>query len=528
LIIDPEICDSALTPEVEAEITSPTFLTPITSTDSPSSQPERLTIIPFTFTIQSSLPYQPPYLAPPSSRANTLARHPAILISTSGTTGLPKPAITSWVKILIGGGYAGRWMGLRPATHSKPDRFYSCMPLYHSSAAVLGFSTCLMNGTTFILGRKFSVSGFWREVRESQATVLQYVGETCRYLLAAPVEPDPEDPSRNLDQKHKVRIAFGNGLRPDVWERFQTRFGVETIAEFYAATEGTSGSWNLSRNEFSRGAVGRNGVIAGLVAERQLCVVQVDYENEVPVRDPARGGLCIRVPRGEAGELLYKVDAADIGSKYQGYFNDAAASEKKILRDVLDHGDAWFRTGDVLRWDGEGRWWFVDRLGDTFRWRSENVSTAEVAQVLGIHPNVVEANVYGVQIPGHEGQAGCAAILLNTSSGCGGGSSSRTTKKEEPDPESDPEPDPDLMQELAAFLSENLPKYSVPVFLRVVRQMQRTGNMKQQKHVLRGEGVDLDKVEGLYGDQIWWLQGERYVRFRSGDWEALRGGRVRL
>lgn len=517
LIIDPGIAEAALTGEVEEELTSSTFLLPRPDNSSAGgSGSERLTITRFTASIQSSMPYQPPYLAPASSRANTLPRHPAVLISTSGTTGLPKSAITSWSKIHIGGRYAASWLGLRPATHANPDRFYCCMPLYHTSAAVLGFASCLMNGTTFILGRRFSVSGFWPEVRQSQATLIQYVGETCRYLLAAPVEPDPADPSgqANLDRKHQVRIAFGNGLRPDVWERFQARFGVETIAEFYAATEGTSGSWNFCRNAFARGAVGRNGAIAAWLLNRQLCIVRVDSETELPIRaaDRAGAGLCVAVPRGEPGELLYKLDAADVGAKFQGYFNDAAATEKKILRDVRAEGDAWFRTGDLLRWDPDGRWYFVDRLGDTFRWHGENVSTAEVAQVLGEHPAVVEANVYGVEVPGHEGRAGCAAVLL-----AGAGVDAQPGLAL-------------LMEDLAGFLAGGLATYSVPRFLRVVRHMERTGTLKQQKHVLRGEGLDLRKVEGGCGEQIWWLRdgGRRYERFTSADWDALVAGRVRL
>lgn len=538
LIVDPEV-RSVLTPEVEAEITSPTFLSTTTkSSNSGSSNSipasiSPLRIVHFTSTIQSSLPYQPAYRAPDSARSKTRPRDPAILIFTSGTTGLPKPAISSWNKLHIGGAYAASWMGLRPATSKVPDRFYSCMPLYHSSGSLLGLTNCLMNGTTFVLGHRFSSSKFWKEVRESEATVLQYVGETCRYLLSAPPEPDPDNPTENLDKKHKIRIALGNGLRPDVWDRFKTRFGIATIAEFYAATEGTSGAWNYSSNSFAAGAVGRNGMIGGLALRKQVCIVKLDYESEMPYRDPETG-LCVPLPRGEAGELLYALNPRDIEDRFQGYFGNEAASRKKVLRDVVKKGDAWFRTGDVLRWDAEGRWWFVDRIGDTYRWKSENVSTAEVADVIGRFPGaaagvtggggaVEEVNVYGVQIPGVqvEGRAGCAAIVLNTNN-----NNQQKTELSETDKES-------LMADLANYLANSLPKYSVPLFVRLVKHMARTGNMKQQKHVLRNEGVDLRIVEDRYGEEIWWLRdqkhdGRRYVRFRQADWDALRAGRVKL
>ncbi|ERF76582.1 hypothetical protein EPUS_05855 [Endocarpon pusillum Z07020] len=550
LIVDPEI-RSVLTPEVEAEITSPTFLSrsstsnSTSNSDSVPASTSPLKIVHFTSTIQSSLPYQPAYRAPDSARSHIRPRDPAILIYTSGTTGLPKPAISSWNKFNVGGAFTASWMGLRPATSQKPDRFYSCMPLYHSSAAMMGLSNCLINGTTFVLGHRFSSSKFWKEVRECEATVLQYVGEMCRYLLAAPPEADPDNPSENLDKKHKIRIAFGNGLRPDVWERFRTRFGIATIAEFYGATEGTSGAWNLSANSFAAGAVGRNGMIAGLILRKHICIVKLDYESEMPCRDPETG-LCVPLPRGEAGELLCALDPRDIEAQFQGYFGNEAASRKKVLRDVLKGGDAWFRTGDVMRWDAEGRWWFVDRIGDTYRWKSENISTAEVADVIGRFPGaaaggtgagggeegvVEEVNVYGVQIPGVEveGRAGCAAIVFNTYNN---NSNNQKTELSERDKES-------LMADLATYLSNSLPKYSVPLFIRLVKHMARTGNMKQQKHVLRNEGVDLQIVEDRHGEEIWWLrdhkydggrgeEGRRYVRFRQGDWDALRAGRARL
>lgn len=331
--------------------------------------------------------------------------------------------------------------------------------------------------------------------------MIQYVGETCRYLLAAPPQVDAST-GENLDKKHNVRVAFGNGLRPDIWNRFKERFGIETIGEFYSATESPQASWNISSNDFSKGAIGRNGSLSSFILKFRVAIVAVNWETEQPSRS-SKTGLCVRVPPGSPGELLFKVDPADIEKKFQGYFNDTKATEVKILRDVIAKGDAWFRTGDVVRWDHEGRWFFCDRIGDTFRWKSENVSTTEVSEALGHHPAILEANVYGVELPHHDGRAGCAAILLEADANKA------------------------LLDELAAHASKTLPKYAIPVFLRLVREIQATGNNKQQKHLLRAQGVEPQKVH-VDGDKIFWLKGTSYVEFEQSDWEALEAGRTQL
>ncbi|PQE22959.1 AMP-binding enzyme protein [Rutstroemia sp. NJR-2017a BBW] len=328
---------------------------------------------------------------PDAARAESNPADIGTLIYTSGTTGLPKPAIVSWKKVNVGSMLVSRWCG-----HRQTDIFYTCMPLYHSSASVLGVCTTLGVGGAICIGRKFSTSKFWKEVRESNATIIQYVGETCRYLLSAPPQLDPVT-GENLDKKNSVRMALGNGLRPDVWNRFKERFDIDTIAEFYSATESSGGSWNYSRNDFSKGAVGRNGFFYWLLLRRGWAVVELDIETEQPLRS-AETGLCKKVNYGEPGEMLYKLDAADVAASFQGYFNNAGSSESKILRDVFEKGDAWFRTGDVMTWDAEGRVWFNDRIGDTFRWKSENVSTNEVSEVLSTHPAIEEANVYAVPV----------------------------------------------------------------------------------------------------------------------------------
>lgn len=377
-----------------------------------------------------------------------------------------------------------------------------CMPLYHTAASVLGLVACLVQGNTFILGRRFSTRQFWPEVRASKATIIQYVGETCRYLLSAPAQLDPST-GEDLDRNNSVRVALGNGLRPDVWNRFKERFGIETIAEFYASTEGPLGSFNLSSNDFSSGAVARNGKLTTWLLNTQIAVVEVDWETETPLRSPDNNSFCKKVPANTPGELLYRIGPGSLSRNYQCYFNNTQATDGKILRDALWKGDAWFRTGDIMRIDSEGRWYFCDRIGDTFRWKSENVSTAEVGEALGMHEEVAEANVYGVKLPHHDGRAGCAAVVLHE----------EATKA--------------LLHELATHAGDRLPRYAIPLFLRVMREMQVTGTNKQQKHLLRAEGVDPIKAREA-GDILFWLRGGTYVEFEDEDWQKLKLGRIQL
>jgi acyl-CoA synthetase (AMP-forming)/AMP-acid ligase II len=358
VIVDPEV-HKEFTEEVVREIASPDFR---------GAGKGPCEVLVFDSAVESEVQSTQGIREPDSCRDGKLMKDMAILIYTSGTTGLPKPAIVSWAKCTLAPGFVLRWMGLK-----TEDRLYTCMPLYHSSAAVLGFCTTLNKGSTIVIGRKFSTRTFWNDVRRYNATIVQYVGETCRYLLAAEPQVDPLT-GENLDKVNNVRIALGNGLRPDVWNKFKERFGIETIAEFYAATEGSSGSWNLSRNDYSKGAIGQNGVISQIALKRMATIVNVDPITEEPYRDP-KTGFCKETPQGEAGELMYRLDENNISATFQGYYGNKEATEKKIMRSVYVKNDAYFRTGDMVRWNG-GLWYFNDRLGDTFRWKSENVSTS--------------------------------------------------------------------------------------------------------------------------------------------------------
>jgi acyl-CoA synthetase (AMP-forming)/AMP-acid ligase II len=418
------------------------------------------------------------------------------LIFTSGTTGLPKPAIVSWQKLYGSKTVLGSYVGLK-----KGDIYYTCMPLYHSTATILCFCACLFTGAAMSLGHRFSNKTFWRDVRESKATHIQYVGETCRYLIAAPPQKDTVT-GEDLDKKHNVKVAFGNGMRPDVWQKFKDRFNIPTVAEFYGATESPGSTFNVSSNDFSRGAIGRGGTLLQLMTSGTSAIVELDWESEEPKRFSDNNNFCKRVEPGQQGEWLFAVDAADIETKYQGYYGNSKASSSKLMRDVFTKGDAWFRSGDAVRKDNEGNTYFSDRIGDTFRWRSENVSTNEVSEALGHHPEVVEANVYGVEVPNHEGRAGCAAIQFRR------------------------DPDDQLLKSLATQVSSDLPKYAVPLFLRVMKEMASTGNNKQQKHGLRVQGIDPHKVSGE--DALYWLQNGTYVRFGEKDYETIKAGKVKL
>ncbi|KAK1753401.1 hypothetical protein QBC47DRAFT_42662 [Echria macrotheca] len=434
---------------------------------------------------------------PDDVRNDAKADDMGILIFTSGTTGLPKAAIVSWAKIAVVGGFTSRLIGTR-----STDVYYTAMPLYHSTAMLMGLSNALSAGATFAIARKFSTSHFWDDVRKHGANIIQYVGETCRYLSSAPTATDPVT-GENLDQKHNVRVAFGNGLRPDVWNKFKDRFGIDTIAEFYGATEGSFATWNVSRNDLSMGAIGRSGSLYNLIFRKDIAIVEVDHETGLPYRDPVTG-FCRRTRCGEPGEFLFRLPPKNVKSRFQGYYGDKEASTKKIMTSVFVEGDAWFRSGDVVRQDQEHRLYFTDRIGDTFRWKSENVSTAEVAQVVGLHAAVLECNVYGVALPHHEGRAGCAAVIFK-----------------------DGVPSDDTLRSLADHVRGSLPKYALPLFIRAVRgdALEATGTHKQQKHNLRSEGVDPQNVGE---DFLFWLKGDTYVLFSHDDWKTLGMGRVKL
>lgn len=276
------------------------------------------------------------------------------------------------------------------------------MPLYHGTGGVTAV-TMMMQGITLCIGKKFSVSRFWKDCHDSRATWITYVGETARYLLAAPPGP--------YDKDHNVRVMYGNGLRPDVWIKFRERFNVPEVVEFFNSSEGVFALVNYSRGDFLATSVGLHGAIMRFLLRNAYVAVQFD-ETSGAIRRDHKTGFAIKEPLEKGGEIIVQVPNEQA---FAGYFGNPDATMKKFERNVFTKGDLWYRSGDSLRRDKDGRWYFLDRLGDTFRWKGENVSTAEVAEVLGRYPGVVEANVYGVLLPSHDGRAGCAAIYIDPS-----------------------------------------------------------------------------------------------------------------
>ncbi|WP_315764754.1 MULTISPECIES: long-chain-acyl-CoA synthetase [unclassified Bradyrhizobium] len=378
-----------------------------------------------------------------AERRGTTINDRALLIYTSGTTGLPKAASISHRRILNWGGW---FAGLTGAT--PEDRLYDCLPLYHSVGGIVAPCSMLRAGASAVLTEKFSARHFWRDIVRHDCTLFQYIGELCRYLLKAP-------PSE-LDRAHRLRLACGNGLRGDIWEAFQARFAVPQMLEFYAATEGNFSLYNV---EGRPGSIGR---VPSLLAHRfPAAIVRIDQDAGGPMR--GTDGLCIPCARGEIGEAIGRIGTADSGGgRFEGY-TDAGETEKKILRDVFSHGDAWFRTGDLMRQDEQGFFYFVDRVGDTFRWKGENVATGEVNAAILQCPGVIEAATYGVVVPGADGRAGMAALVT-------GG-------------------DFDLSA-FAVELARRLPAYAQPVALRIVPSLDATETFKQKKQQLMRDGFD--------------------------------------
>ncbi|CAG8973205.1 hypothetical protein HYALB_00006374 [Hymenoscyphus albidus] len=323
---------------------------------------------------------------------------PRTMFYISETTGLPKGVAFQMARHFFNGAsYTAGYSLLRPH-----DRWYDCMPLYHGTGGVTAIG-CLMNGLTVCVGKKFSTSNFWRDIHDFKATFFVYVGETARYLLAAPPSP--------FDKGHNLRGMYGNGLRPDVWIKFRERFDVPEVAEFFNSSEGVFALINYAKGDYLAACVGHHGLLNRRLFHNIFVPVVIDEVTGAIARHP-KTGFAYRQPYEKGGEIIVQIDNPAV---FAGYHNNPEATAKKFESSVFKKGDLWYRCGDALRRKNDGRWFFLDQVGDTFRWKGENVSTAEVAEVLGNYPGVVEANIYGVQLPNHDGRAGCAAIYLDPS-----------------------------------------------------------------------------------------------------------------
>jgi fatty-acyl-CoA synthase len=402
----------------------------------------------------------------------------ALYIFTSGTTGLPKAAKVSHARVMQWSHWFAGMMGVTPE-----DRMYNCLPMYHSVGGVVATGATLVGGGAVVLRERFSARHFWQDVVAERCTLFQYIGELCRYLVNGAPHPD--------EAAHRLRLACGNGLRKEVWLAFQQRFRIPQILEYYAATEGNFSLYNC---EGQPGAIGR---IPPFLAHRvPVALVRFDAATGEPARDAA--GRCIRCDPDEAGEAIGEILAESGTTRFEGY-TDAQASQRKVLRDVFASGDAWYRTGDLMRQDTQGFFYFVDRVGDTFRWKGENVSTTEVEGVLAQCPGVSDAAVYGVAVPAAEGRAGMAALVVDAGFS---------------------------LSELRRAVTEALPAYARPVFVRIVPAIELTGTFKLRKQSLALEGYDPDRVT----DALYVADDARnaYVPLEAAEYQRLQAGTLRL
>ena len=374
------------------------------------------------------------------------AKDVACYIFTSGTTGVPKAAICPNQK-LIAASINIKMAGYRI---NEKDCMHNSLPLYHSTGLMLGLCAVVQAGASTFIKRKFSATSFWDEVQKYNTTALVYIGELCRYLANS--EP------RQAEQNNPLKVMVGNGLRPDVWDTFKDRFQVNRIVEIYGASEGNALFMNL---------LNKNKTIG--MTNADVALIEYDVaEDEVLKTDD---GFCKRILNHDPGLLIVRIGPNAV---FNGY-TDAQATEKKILRNVFDEGDAWFNTGDLIKTVdvgyslGKTHYQFVDRIGDTFRWKSENVSTNEVGEILNGYKDVNMSNVYGVQIPGCEGRAGMAAFSLEDAETFD-------------------------WQAFSNYVENSLPKYARPLFIRIIQEMDTTGTFKLKKNDLRNEAFDIGKV----------------------------------
>ena len=401
----------------------------------------------------------------------------ALYIYTSGTTGMPKAAKVSHFRLMQWSHWFAGMMGIRPS-----DRLYDCLPMYHSIGGVVALGAPLVAGASVVIRRRFSAHRFWDDVTEWRCTLFQYIGELCRYLVQSPPHP--------RETLHQIRLCCGNGLRADVWERFQRRFAIPRILEYYAATEASFSLYNCE------GRVGAIGRVPGFLTHRfAVALVRVDAESGTPIRGD--DGFCVRCRADEIGEAVGRI-GPDGAGRFEGYADDEA-SERKVLRNVFVEGDAWYRTGDLMRRDAEGYFYFVDRLGDSFRWKGENVSTGQVAEAIAACPGVIDALVYGVSIPGTEGRAGMAAVVVDE--------------------------DFDLAA-LRRHMTKRLAGYARPLFVRICDALQTTATFKPQKHDLSRQGYDpVLTSDALYFDD---RAAGRFVPLDAALHERIRSGDLRL
>ena len=363
-------------------------------------------------------------------------------IYTSGTTGLPKAVIFSNSRWMLAYGTYGHVLNL-----NKDDVMYCTLPLYHATGMVVCWCGVIAGSSALAIRRKFSTSHFWIDVKKFNASAIGYVGELCRYLMDAPESSD--------EHSHRVTKMIGNGMRPNIWNKFKQRFGIEEVFELYASSEGNVGFSNVLNFD---NTVGFSPV--------PYAIIQYDKEKDQPILD--KKGHCIKVKKGETGLLIGKITNR---SPFDGY-TDPEKNKSSIMHNVFTQNDAYFITGDLVKDIGFRHAQFVDRLGDTFRWKGENVSTTEVENMVCEFEKIAEAVVYGVEIPNTNGRAGMAAITMKD------GEELQAA---------------DLTEMLSVF-KKCLPAYAIPVFLRVQAKVETTGTFKYQKNKLKEDSFNPNKT----------------------------------
>ena len=434
--------------------------------------------------------------------ADVMYWHPAVLIFTSGTTGLPKSAVNSWRKIFM-------------ATHLFPhamhitstSNIYTAMPLYHGTASILGVLPGFISGGTMSIGHKFSLSSYWTQVKLCGCNTIQYVGEVCRYLV---------DSNETMNEKEwygKIRLAYGNGLRPDIWMKMKERFGIYAIGEFYSSSEAPFATSCYEYNGIGVGAIRNNGWLADKFLSLQYTLVRMDPEDESSIYRNPRTGLCEKPSINEKGEMIMKIlNPKNIKATFPGYVNDDAATYSKIIKDVFKKGDAWVRSDDLMKIDELGCIYFVDRMGDTYRWKSENVSTTEVEnQILEFVPEVKNCVVVGARVDNHEGRAGYLLVQ---------------TQEDNTDITQDEKKRDEILQKIADASFEHLPHFARPVFI-TFQVIDFSDNHKISKKVFRDPVLPAGKNGNL---KIYYLdsRNKQYNLLDASTYSRISGGELRL
>ncbi|XP_073987987.1 long-chain fatty acid transport protein 4-like isoform X2 [Rhodnius prolixus] len=401
-----------------------------------------------------------------------------LYIYTSGTTGLPKAAVITHARYVFLAGAISYQIWFK-----RSDRFYTPLPLYHTAGGAMSIGQAIVYGACVVIRKKFSASSYFSDISKYNCTVAQYIGEMCRYILATPPKP--------TDTQHKIRVIFGNGLRPQIWKEFVQRFNIPKVGEFYGATEGNANIANIDNT------IGAIGFVSRIIPSvYPISIIKVDPSTGEPLRNA--DGLCITCKPGEPGVFIGKIIPSNPARAFLGYVNEKE-SEKKIVYDVSKKGDSAFLSGDIIVADEFGYLYFKDRTGDTFRWKGENVSTSEVEGIVSNLVDFKDCVVYGVEVPGSEGRAGMAAIVDKENS--------------------------INLNKLTDGIKKALPSYARPMFLRILNEVEMTGTYKMKKLDLQKEGFD----PSLIRDKLYYSSPSGcYEPLTQDVYTQLKTGKIRL